>query len=80
VEKAPGAAHIVGMVQVWKSGEGDDFTCPECGAVYAVTIRRFPARDSDDATCGECKKVMAKWNSTASPSFTLKIRRDGTTV
>lgn len=61
------------MVKVWESGQGDDFTC-ECGAVYAVTVRRFPMRDSDSANCHVCGKIMAEWNSTSVPSFRLKAK------
>jgi hypothetical protein len=77
LENGLSAAHIRGMVQVWKSGAGDDFTCPSYGAVYAVKINRLPARDTDNATCVECKQIMAEWNSTVAPSFTLKTHKDG---
>jgi hypothetical protein len=62
------------MVQTWKTGPGEDFTCPHCGAVYETTIYRSPARDKDSANCGVCRKVMHEWNSTAIPSYTLKRR------
>jgi transcription elongation factor Elf1 len=68
------------MVQTWKEGPGDDFACPHCGAVYAVTIRRYPMHDSDSATCDECGETMKSWNSTSVPSFTLKKRKDGSDV
>jgi hypothetical protein len=58
------------MVKTWEAGKAEDFTC-ECGAVYAVTVRRFPARDSDSADCSVCGQKMAEWNSTYSPSFSL---------
>lgn len=61
------------MVKTWETGQGDDFTC-ECGAVYSVKARRYPMRDKDSADCQVCGKVMAEWNSTYSPSFTLKER------
>lgn len=68
----PSPVHIPTMVQTWKTGPGEDFTCPHCGAIYTVTIRRFPARDHDRASCEDCGKVMAEWNDTASPTFHLK--------
>jgi hypothetical protein len=64
--------HDVDMVQTWKTGDGDDFTCPHCGAVYQVKIHRAPIRDSDFATCEVCKKRMNEWNSTSYPEYTLK--------
>jgi hypothetical protein len=64
------------MIQTWKHGPSDDFTCPHCGAVYAVTIRRFPMRDSDREDCIECKRTMLTWNDTSVPSFRLKRRAD----
>ncbi|WP_407170197.1 MJ0042-type zinc finger domain-containing protein [Bradyrhizobium sp. ORS 111] len=65
------------MVQTWKTGPGEDHACPHCGAIYAVTIRRLPAKDRDDAPCVECGKELASWNSTSVPSFKLKTRADG---
>jgi predicted Zn finger-like uncharacterized protein len=59
LEKGQRRAHSPGMVQVWKSGSGEDFTCPHCGAVYAVTINRLPAKDSDDVNCLERGKITA---------------------
>jgi hypothetical protein len=60
------------MVKVWEKGTGPDFTCPECGAVYEVTVHRFPVRDADSAICEVCRQKMAEWNSTSAPSFKLK--------
>jgi len=59
------------MVQTWRSGPGGTFNCPHCGALYEVTITRFPTRDKDDAICQCCHEVMAEWNDTAAPSFKL---------
>ena len=70
MEVASDSAHIARMVKTWEAGKAEDFTC-ECGAVYAVTVRRFPARDSDSADCSVCGQKMAEWNSTYSPSFSL---------
>jgi hypothetical protein len=45
------------MVRTWKTGLGEDFTCPYCSAVYETKIYRSPARDAksiiDIATGGE---------------------------
>jgi hypothetical protein len=68
------------MTQTWKSGSPDDYTCPYCGAIYAVTVWQFHARDSDSVDCIECDKTMASWNDTFAPSFTLKRRADGSDV
>jgi len=68
------------MTQVWVSGISQDFTCPHCGAVYALKIKRLPARDTDEANCVDCGKVMASWNSTAAPSFTLKVYANGSPI
>jgi transcription elongation factor Elf1 len=64
------------MVQTWKTGPGEDFTCPHCGAEYETQIYRSPARDKDSATCDVCHKVMDSWNSTNNPIYTLKRRPD----
>ena len=60
------------MVKTWNSGPGADHTCEHCGAVYEVTIHRFPVRDNDSANCEVCGKEMASWNDTAVPLFKLK--------
>jgi hypothetical protein len=65
------------MVKVWKQGPGGTHTCPHCGAVYEVTIQRFPLRDVDSAVCQCCENVMKEWNSTSVPSFKLIKKPDG---
>jgi hypothetical protein len=47
------------MVKTWETGKGEDFTC-ECGAIYAVTVRRLPARDSDSADCSVCGQKIGE--------------------
>jgi transcription elongation factor Elf1 len=59
------------MVQTWHSGSGETHTCPHCGAVYEVRIRHLPDREQDDAYCDVCGEVMAEWDNTAVPAFTL---------
>jgi hypothetical protein len=59
-------AHIREMVQTWRSGPGEEFTCSHCGAAYEVTINRLPTREADQATCQVCHKIMNRWSSTAS--------------
>jgi predicted Zn finger-like uncharacterized protein len=76
VATEPAPCHIQGMVKTWHSGSGGTHTCPHCGAVYEVTIHRFPVRDKDSAQCDVCEKTMKEWNDTASPSFKL-IKRPG---
>lgn len=60
------------MVQTWKEAVGDDVKCPKCGAVYAVRIRRLPARDRDEFDCSVCGHRLRSANSTESWSFQLK--------
>lgn len=54
---------------------GEEHLCENCGARYAVSYSRLPARDSDCANCEVCRHEMAKWNDTFVPSF--KLQRDG---
>jgi hypothetical protein len=60
------------MVRVWKSEDAGEFSCPHCAAIYLKRITRFPLRDRDSEHCLKCKQIMADWNSTEVPSFTLK--------
>lgn len=60
------------MVKTWGKEKGPDFTC-ECGAVYEVTVQRFPGRDSDKKHCSVCRKLIASWNDTYVPTYTLKF-------
>jgi len=60
------------VVKTWKSEKGYDEKCEQCGAIYAVTITRFPARDSDSFKCQICGNLMKKWNSTESYGYELK--------
>ncbi len=48
------------MVQTWKAGSGEDFTCPHCGPSYSIKIARLPVRERDSADCLHCGK---KWMS-----------------
>jgi predicted Zn finger-like uncharacterized protein len=64
------------MVQTWHKVPGDDFKCPHCGAVYEVTIYRFPAKDRDSVSCTVCEAEMVEWNDTVVPSFKLKKATD----
>ena len=63
------------MVETW--GPGEDYSCRHCGAIYAVTIRRLPAKDFDGAPCVECGQELASWNSMEVPSFKLLTGADG---
>jgi transcription elongation factor Elf1 len=62
------------MPKTWSSEAAGDVTCEICGSVYAVTIQRFPARDSDSFNCTVCNHLLNSWNSTACPSYELKQR------
>lgn len=64
------------MVKVWSTEQGENFKCEHCGAEYETTVSRYPMRDADKANCEVCGEVMAKWNSTSVPSFTLKKKAD----
>jgi predicted Zn finger-like uncharacterized protein len=68
------------MPQTWKTAEADQFYCPHCQALYAVTVNRLPTKDHDRAHCEVCKKVMNEWNSTISPSYRLIERNDDPTA
>ena len=63
------------MVQTWGQEERGEHTC-ECGAVYKVTVHRFPMRDSDSFNCSVCGTQIAKWNSTEAPSYELVSKPD----
>ena len=59
------------MVKVWGKEERGETTCKNCGAVYKVTVYRFPMRDSDHYDCAVCGERLATWNDTEAPSFEL---------
>lgn len=61
------------MVQPWSIGNRSAKTCPGCGAVYEVTIRRIPQKDEDHFDCEECGQQISKWNTTEERLF-KKIR------
>ena len=65
------------MVATWKTGPGGRHTCKEFGAVYEITLHRFPIRDRDSADCDVCGTLMREWNSTTVPEFKLVKRPDG---
>jgi len=59
------------MVKTWSSQDQGETSCPKCGAVYKVTVQRFPVRDNDYHDCNVCGHRMASWNDTHVPSYTL---------
>jgi hypothetical protein len=59
------------MVQTWQKEQRPNETCTKCGAVYAVTVTRFPCRDQDSFHCKVCGQLMNEWNDTESPSYRL---------
>lgn len=59
------------MIQTWGSGTRGDKKCEDCGAVYIVTVDRFPSRDYGYFDCQICGERLDEWNSTHSPNYTL---------
>ncbi len=59
------------MVKVWGIGSGGRKRCRGCGAVYEVTVQRFPERENSSFNCLECGTEIDRWNSTAQPTFEL---------
>lgn len=53
---------------------GGEFTCENCGAVYAVRIEETPVQDRSAARCDVCGQVMADWQSGHRVQFVLKER------
>lgn len=49
----------------------DDWSCPDCGRVYALTYDRFPSRDRTNLYC-DCGKTIIDENSTKDYSKKLK--------
>ena len=54
------------------TASGGDFTCPNCGALYEVTIWHRPKEAMDFAKCQKCKSVMLEWVDSVARSFKLK--------
>jgi hypothetical protein len=59
------------MVKTWNTANAGSETCDKCGAVYSVTVTRFPMRDKDSFNCNVCGNLMDQWNSTESKSYSL---------
>ena len=57
---------------------GGEFTCPNCGAIYQVTLYRTPFRSKDNAVCEVCQHVMDEWNSSTFKKYRLIKRPDKT--
>ena len=64
------------MVKTWSQADRGEEACEECGAVYQVTVMRFPMRDKDHFDYSVCGHRMASWNDTESPSYSLVRRPD----
>jgi predicted Zn finger-like uncharacterized protein len=47
------------------------FTCPSCGALYEVTVRKQMSRTMDHVRCEVCGAVMVAWKTASPPSFKL---------
>jgi transcription elongation factor Elf1 len=59
--------------------EGRSFFCSRCGALYSVTYSRQRKSvdigdDDNGAECVVCGQIMARWSSTAVPTFKLVQR------
>jgi predicted RNA-binding Zn-ribbon protein involved in translation (DUF1610 family) len=57
-----------------KISSGENFFCPHCGALYAVTHSRASKTDSNIAKCVVCGHTMDKWESTTVPIYSLVHR------
>jgi hypothetical protein len=56
---------------IWGTASGGLFTCPHCGARYAVRRVHTPEATQGIATCAACERQMSAWNSNEQPSYTL---------
>jgi len=52
------------------------FSCPHCGARYAVSYTELPMADSGSDYCECCRRKMIQWNSDLQPHFRLVERSD----
>ena len=57
-----------------KISPGENFFCPHCGALYAVTHSRVSKSDSNIAKCVVCGHTMDKRESTTVPIYNLVHR------
>jgi transcription elongation factor Elf1 len=57
--------------------EGKSFFCPNCGALYAVTLSRRAKIESNVAKCLVCLQIMDRWNSSSVPTYKLIQRPEG---
>jgi hypothetical protein len=55
-------------------GHDIDFSCPHCGARYAVSYIELPIADSGSDYCECCKRRMLQWNSALQPRYRLVER------
>ncbi len=51
-------------------------TCKNCGAVYHITERHIPMRDSDSINCDLCGAELMSWHK-VSKDFTHKLKTPG---
>jgi uncharacterized protein (DUF983 family) len=56
---------------IWGTATGGLFTCPHCGARYAVRHFHTPQAKRGVAICAACDRQMSEWNSVEQPSYTL---------
>ena len=62
------------MVQIIRSEENREFTCPHCGSIYEIRWSQ-PAHDSGSIECEICCEVVVRWKESAIPSLLLKAER-----
>ena len=55
------------------------FTCPGCGALYEVAVRKQRSRTMDHVRCEICGAVMVAWRTASVPSFKLIKRPESRT-
>src|SRR5215203_4459212 len=51
--------------------EQSTFNCPQCGALYAVTVARRASSQEGRAQCEVCSHVMVQWSTSSPPTFRL---------
>ena len=51
--------------------EQSTFNCPQCGALYAVTVGQRALIQEGSAQCKVCSHVMVQWSTSSPPTFRL---------
>jgi len=53
------------------------FNCPQCGALYAVTVGQCASIREGSAQCKVCSYVMMQWSTASPPTFRFIPRPKG---